>query len=166
MWYKLSIPTLAHQLLPPILRGPLLKAILAAAVTPLEETHSRLLALRQRTEQRLAGNGQVIMLCHVLNQAFPEAAGLILVESRQTTETAILYFKNELPATDFPTYLPTMLMFKGETATNEANFIVRIPTSLCPTTDDPNDNTLRTLRDIINYYKPAGRKYGIETYTP
>lgn len=165
MWYKLSLPTLAHQLLPPLLRGPLLKAILAAAVTPLQETHSRLLALRQRTEQRLAGNGQVIMLCHVLNQAFPAAADLILVESRQANGTATLYFKHEPPAADYPTFLPARLLLKGET-TNEANFIVRIPTSLCPTTDDPNDNTLRTLRDIINYYKPAGRKYGIETYTP
>ena len=165
MWYKLSFTTLAHQLLPPILRGGLLKAFIAAACLPLEETHNRLLALRQRTEQRLAGNGQVIMLCHMLNQAFPEAADLILVESRQTKGTATLYFANVPQAADFPAHLPLIIMKKGEAAA-EANFIVSIPSTLCPTADNPNDTTLRTIRDIINYYKPAGRKYGIEIYTP
>ena len=70
MWYKIDLTRLVVQLLPPILRGKLLVALLKVLIGPLAYIYDRLLEHRDKVLGRLNVSANVIYLAKMLNEAF------------------------------------------------------------------------------------------------
>lgn len=161
----------ARQLLPPVLRGAVLLALLRVLIVPLRHLASRFTALRGQTAARLSASACVMDMERALCDAFFLARGEIYIVTPEQRETPVVRYRSEGLATF---RVPDRsgggggLPAAGEAAADAA-FVVRVPTSLCtdpdPALDRFGGRYLAAIRTIINRYKPAGRTYRIELYT-
>lgn len=169
MW-KIDFIRLATQLLPPVLRGAVLLALLRVLVVPLRGLYDRFTAGRETTAARLDTTANVQYIEKALCDAFFLHDGQIYIETPVERPAPALYFKSEgrppaclHEAGGTPYYVNA----PGE-AFHDAAFIVRVPTFLCtdfdPERDEYGGRHLAAIRTILNVYKPAGRTYRIELY--
>lgn len=156
MWYKIDIKRFGWQMLPPILRGKTLGALLMVLLTPLVSLYDRFVALRQRQRLRLEGNGQVIAMRRAIIKRYnlhEEDVDIVDAEDREV----FLYWQSEAAP---PTYLTAeagATIKRTEEGRGEADYIVFVPDFL--------EGRDRELKGLLNHYRPAGRKYELKYYT-
>lgn len=157
--YRLDIHKLGWMLLPPILRGGVIQAILRVLLDPLVWVYNEFGLLRGRSHERLVASGQSLALVEALRRAYGLHEGDIYIvdgEDRQvylysTTEgqqARALYRSSE----DAPSHLLTY----SDEGSIEPDFYVFLPDFL---SSEPE-----VLR-LIEQYRPAGRRYAIKYYT-
>lgn len=164
MWYDIDFKRYVYLLLPPALRKPLLRAWLMCIIAPFQTVYAELMAYRKGVMDRLNFSGHVQYLEKVLNDEYGMKGGEIFITD---VKEAVLY-----------TYLveekqaAVYLRLKAENGSeqryvkmvNEGGgsymgaFVVNVPSLL-----DTSENMAR-IRALLNYYKPAGRKYMIVIY--
>lgn len=151
-WQTISFNTLIELLLPSFLRKSRIIAILQSAVKPVD-------TLYQDTLYKMQHNSQVIYLEKMLNEYF-EVSGYSpnnhelskTVFISDAPESGKVYYYQE--AENLPLYHGIVY---DTTNTVNYKFIVNIP--------DTYVFVEAKLRAVIDFYKLAGKKYIIETYT-
>ena len=166
MWYNADFNKWAVQLLPPILRSRALVALLKAMIQPLVYLHYQFILYRLTSSGRLDVTASVQDIERVLNSAFFLNDGQIYLESMNSAHNTFLYFQKEnMPSVfvdaSFRLYMP-------DEVPDTPNFIIYIPTFLCTALDKEKDlykgRYLTTIINLLNFYKPAGRRFGIKLY--
>lgn len=159
MWYNFDVHKFADAMLPPILRGGVLSAIIRALLTPLVWLYARFRALQKECKLKLSANGQGIAIEDVIRRKYRLRAGDIdIVELEE--KNAKLYYEREGVA------LP--LHFSDE---GEENIYVRFSDESSPKPDflvfvpDFLEKYEEEIILIIHQYKPAGRRYELKYYT-
>jgi hypothetical protein len=172
MWSKVNFQRLAIQLLPPLLRSPLLAAIIKALCTPIRYLYAKFATLKLTTDDRIGVTGQVVSLEGALNRAL-HLNGLIYIESADEEDSAYFYYAEEDGVAQTmhteAEGVPYVMGAEGE-AMQTPNFTVMVPTTVCTSLESADDDVcqwehLNTIVTIVNTYKPAGATYGITLYT-
>ena len=166
MWYDVDIYKLAVQLLPPLLRGKVMLALLGVITLPLRFVCNLFVQCRQSTIAQLNGRANVVQLERVLNRAFFLKHTEIYIVSGDELPRLYWYFAaNENIISG--NVLPVELFYENEVS-QEPSFIVHIPTFLCTSLDREQDKFggvhLDKIKLLLNQYKPAGRTYRFELY--
>lgn len=166
MWYNVDFNRWVRQLLPPILRSDILIAFIKVLVVPIVYLHRLFLAWCQDVNARLDASGSVILLEKYLNDAFFLKGRQIYIEDATDDSRMYLHFAHEgQPAA----YVNDRFhLWQDGEVPSRPNFIVYVPTFLCTSLDKEEDKYkgehLRRITNILNAYKPAGKRYGIMIY--
>lgn len=168
MWCKIDLTRLVVQLLPPILRGKLLVALLKVLIGPLAYIYDRLLEHRDKVLGRLNVSANVIYLAKMLNEAFFLNESQIYITTFEEDETNYWHLKNETAQQQYMSNTPGMVIKYKEECSYNDSFYVYVPTFLCTslvTTEDKyQGKNLVKIKEILKIYKPAGRTYSIILY--
>lgn len=160
MKYRFDIRRFAYLMLPPILRQPVLWAVVCACVDGLSNVHSSFRAYAEMISDRLSYNAFVIYLEKMLNDLF-SVEGMIYIEDYRIESTLYLALREEGRDPDY-------LAFKDEGGKNVyvsrddrliGGFYVWIPITL----DTPENRY--TISKWVNYYKYTGTQFSIKTYS-
>lgn len=172
MFYKVDFIRLAVQMLPPLLRGRLMVALLRVITLPLRQMYELFIVLRNSTKSRLETTGNVESLERALNAAFFLTERQIYIKTPPREIRATFYLSSEEQR---PTILymaaeggAYMMQMMDENRMG-VNFMVMVPTFLCTSTEcrDADRYFWRhyiVIKTILDIYKPAGRTFGIELY--
>lgn len=159
MWYKFDVQKFGWQMLPTVLRKPLIKSFVKAFLTPLVWLYNRFRTLREESHTRLASGGQSLSLVEALKRAYKTHEGDIYIVDAEDKET-YLYKQSEGQR---PLHLyraseaqPPRYLYYTDEGRVEPDYYIYIPDYL----ERDKDNILR----LIEQYKPAGRKYKIIYY--
>ena len=170
MWYRVDFVKLAVQLLPPVLRKRTLAALLGAMAAPVRSAHSDFTAYREYVAGRLGTTANTASLEKALNGAFFLDGSPIRVETPDAAGETPWHLKKEGREGVFlhrEGGSPAVMKHKGEADYGES-FVVRVPSFLGTSPDASEDKHggrhLRTIRTLLDYYKPAGRTFRIEIY--
>ncbi len=170
-WYDIDFTRFALQLLPPVLRGEVLQALLRTMVVPLRHTYGRFDAYRRAVSGQLDVTAQTISIEKVLNDTFFLTDGQIYLVAPQKENKVVCFFKSENRET-LTMYMEgdgdsTGFQYNRETIGYPV-FMVYVPTFLCtslvPEEDKYRGEHLQTIKNLLDYYKPAGRTYRIILY--
>lgn len=156
MWYKIDIQRFGWQMLPPILRGKTLGTLLMVLLSPLVSLYERFVALRTQKRHRLEGNGQVIAMRRALIKRYNLAEEDIDIVDAKDKEV-YLYWQSEATSPTYISSLEGVTLKRREEGRHEADYIVFVPDFL--------EGRERELRDLLDHYRPAGRKYELKYYT-
>lgn len=173
MWYKIDFTKLAVYLLPPLLRSLFLVALIKVMIMPLRYIYARFCELKESTDDRLNITGNVQYLEKTLNDAFCLTENQIHIETPvEDIYRSVLYFgREEQPAV----YIRALseggghvLRRNGEYSST-INFIVWVPTFLCTSIESKEQDkygwkNYQIILNLLGYYKPAGRMFGIKLY--
>ena len=171
-WAKVDFSRMALQLLPPLLRSPLLVALLKAMLAPVHYLYGLFAALKESTGRRLGITGNVISLEAALNEAV-HLDGLIYIVSADDAERSYFYYAREGNTPQLLYRQAEGVVYtmgqEGE-ALQSPSFTVMVPTIVCTSLDSAEADVygwqhLQEIRTILNTYKPAGVTYGITLYT-
>lgn len=146
-------------MLPPILRGGVIGAILKAMLQPLVWTLQRFDELRATSSEILSSNGQSISLVEAIRRSYYlEDGDVYIVDSKdmqsylyrvaEGQKTIALYKIREAT--------PHRRLYYSDEGKVEPDFYIYLPDFL----ELDEINILR----LIEQYKPAGRKYQIRYY--
>ena len=165
MWYNVDFNKWAVQLLPPILRSKVLVVLLKIMLIPLVQLHAQFMRYRATIAGRLV-TASIQDIERILNATFFLKDRQIYIEDIKSDEKTILYFSHEGQSGMLVYPLLTM-WYPGEVPDNP-NFIIYIPNFLCASLNKAEDKYkgqfLTTIINLIEYYKPAGRRYAIRLY--
>ena len=135
----------------------LLKVLLQPLVRLMEEFRQ----YRKNSLAQMEVNGQVIYLERALNKAFCFDEQLIYVTDGTDSvyETSLLYPDEDITIAVYPADADNVTYLNVDNGGSyEADYIVNVPSFLNTESD------MRTIREIIDYNKPAGRSYNIKIY--
>lgn len=166
MWYNVDFNKWAVQLLPPILRSKVLVVLLKIMLIPLVQLHAQFMRYRATIAGRLNVTASIQDIERILNTTFFLKDRQIYIEDINDDEKTNLYFSHEGQSGVFLNPLLTM-WYPGEVP-DKPNFIIYIPHFLCTSLNKAEDKYkgqfLTTIINLIDYYKPAGRRYAIRLY--
>lgn len=171
MWYDIDFIKFCRQMLPPILRSPLLMAILKAMIVPLRYIYGLFKSLKAETDNSLNISGNVMSLQRALNEVFFLELNQIYIETPKEENKRVLYFKSEnqvnIPMR-FCSEGEGLYLWEGGETTVKYNFVVYVPIFLCTSLNKDEDKcrgeNLNKIMRVLNKYKPAGRTFSIELY--
>lgn len=170
MWYNIDFIRFVRQLLPPVLRGTVMIALLRVFIHPLRYLLDRFLSYRNGVSDRLNVTANVQYIQKALNDAFFLTDKQIYIETPEDERGLFLYFQKEgQPACPFypPGGTPVHLKGLDDSPTMDT-IVIYLPTFLCTSLDAEEDRykgkNLQIIYNLLNYYKPAGRSYRIELY--
>lgn len=173
MWYRIDMMKLAVQLLPPVLRCAFTVALLRVLTLPVRYVQGLFAAYMSEVSGRLNMTANVQYMEKTLNDAFYLTDEQIYVESVMVSSNSE-YFRLEAEGMNaqyigMESESPFYMYHGTDTHPGEGvNFNVYVPTFLCTSLSASEDKyggeNLRRIRSLIDYYKPAGRKYGIILY--
>lgn len=169
MWYRIDYRKLALFLLPPLLRSKLADALIQVLILPVRELYSQFTALMEETDSRLRISGHVQYLEKALNDAFELTDRQIYIDDSEGVSDSILYLLQEQQAAVMHKEEEGngFILIRREESGVQINIRLKVPTFLVSSTDSPSErdrDNLRTIAEVVNIYKPAGRTYGIELY--
>lgn len=166
MWYDVDFNRWVVQLLPPLLRSRVLVVLLRVLILPLIQLHSRFIIYRQAVEGRLNVTASVQDIERVLNAAFFLKMRQIYIKDENSEQRTCLCFQQEHMPAVFVN--PAITIYQPDEVADRPNFTVYIPDFLCTSLNKDEDrykgNYLRIIVNLLNYYKPAGRRYGLKIY--
>lgn len=173
MLYDFDVKKFARMLLPPILRGPVLVALVGISILPIKFIYETFMAYRQSVKGRINRTCNVNSLEKILNDLFfltdhqiyitttLEPLQLYMYSRREKIPPLCLHGAGEIHAT--PCYIKP-----HNGVSPEPTFVIHIPTFLCTSLDQEQDEYngryLIEIYNALNIYKPAGRAYRIELY--
>lgn len=170
MWYRIDFIRFVHQLIPPILRGKVLMALLQSLIIPICYLYDKFNTYQEGVSSRLNMTGNVQYLQKVLNDTFFLTEQQIRIESSAEKRTTMFYFKHENKTVNYVHKKGGEAFYFGQTDNVAAmeDFIVYVPSFLCTSLDVDEDEYrgqhVQKIQDLLAYYKPAGRAYRIELY--
>lgn len=153
-WATIDFDTLIESRLPHCLRDDEKKAFIKSIIKSVEKIYSD-------TLYKMQHNGQVIYMEKVLNEWFnvpgydPQnhhQTKTVYIDDAPKPPTKYIYLTEEIPPNNY-LYLGTQYL-TGET--EWLDFIVYVP-------QDYIFEEIK-LRDLIDYYREAGKKYTIQLY--
>lgn len=159
MWYNFDPERFAEDMLPPILRRPLLLALLRAILKPLTSLMARFTALREQSRKRLAVTGQTISLVETLRERYRLPEGVIYIT--EPSERQLYIYLPDEGRIDTPIYStreqrdPCIIRFNEEVS-QDPDFTLHLPDFLASEEAE--------IRRFLDLYKPAGKRYAIELY--
>lgn len=166
MWYNVDFNKWAVQLLPPILRSKVLVVLLKIMLIPFVQIHAQFMRYRAIIAGRLNVTASIQDIERILNATFFLKSSQIYIEDINDDSKSVLYFSREGQSGVFVNPLLTM-WYLGEVP-DKPNFIIYIPNFLCTSLKKAEDKHkgqfLTTIINLIEYYKPAGRRYAIRLY--
>ena len=171
MWYQFDIFKFAVQLVPPILRCKILIVFLDVITLPLRYIYNNFLSHREIVNKRLNITAGVQYNEKALNDVFFLKNREIYILSNESDGIMYWHYESEQKENIYMALeneeQPLYFRFQGE-ADYKASFTVYIPTFLCTSLDEEEDEyngeNLRTIITWLNYYKPTGKTYSIELY--
>ena len=158
MWYNFDVQKFGWQMLPTILRGDVMRALLRALLLPLVWLFAQFRQLQAEARERLSSSGQTLSLIEALRRAYRLKEGDVYIVDSEYKQPH-LYLKREGQR---PIYLhragdsELTHLYYEDGARVEPDFYIHIPDFL----QTEEEGILR----IIEQYKPAGRKYKIIYY--
>lgn len=172
MLFNFDVSKLASQLCPPILRSSVVLAIIRAICVPLNYLSAWLNTFRSKTSDKVKTTSNVVVLEGVLNEEFHFLENEIYISTMEDLGEIYIYKQSEIPSR--PNYLNTLqegktlfMLMQGELPPT-ASFTVHIPKSIATSLNPEEDNyqgvNLLKISEIVNQYKPVGKKYNIEIY--
>lgn len=168
MWYSTDFMELARQLLPPVLRSRVMMALLKVLVAPLRYLYDLFTSYRTGVTKRLDMTANVQYLEKVLNDAFFLKENQIYIESGEELPRTVFHHVSESQAPVYVGGVSTLMVRQEDDVPVQDTFIIYVPSFLCTSLtaaeDKYNGVNLRTILNLVNYYKPAGRTYRIEIY--
>lgn len=159
MWYKFDPERFAEDMLPPILRRPLLLALLRAILKPMTSLMARFSTLRDQSRKRLAVTGQTISLVETLRERYRLPEGIIYIT--EPSERQLYLFQESEGRTNLPIFFireqrdASMVRFSEE-GSQEPDFTLHLPDFLASEEAE--------IRRFLDLYKPAGKRYAIKLY--
>lgn len=162
MWYEIDFKKLAKHLIPVFMRRAKFIALIAVMLVPFIYIYNLFTEYRLRISDRIDMSGRIQYLEKILNDKFFLKNREIFITDISKT-IVYLYHKGDMQE---PVYLykelakPLSLLYLKNTGEGSYNgdFIVNIPSSL------NIEENLKTIMNLLNYYKPAGRSYRINIY--
>lgn len=170
MWLKTDFVRFAIHLLPTMLRGEVLMALVYSLILPFRSMYDRFSSHRKTTFSRLNTTANVQYIEKALCSAFFLTDSQIYIENSPGHSGIFLHFHNENQSAVYLSKTGDRSIFlkKPDEVSYEDNFIVYVPSFLCTSLnaniDKYNGQHLQTIRLILDRYKPAGRMYRIELY--
>lgn len=160
MWYNIDINKFALQLLPITFRRKKLWAIAVIMLLPLNYVYGLFKAFREQALAKLSINGQVIYIEKVLNDSFSLTNTEIYITDIEEKHT-LLNRRSEGPALVYlhkraENFDNVYMRKQNEGNSSKGNYIVNVPDFLA---DHESE-----IRQLINYYNPAGRTYVLNIY--
>lgn len=155
---EINYKRLIVLLLPTFLRQATITAFLRAMTIPIEYLYNQFLANRNSNLYRLKMNGQVCYLRRVLNDAFPEAGGLIRIEDGEEVGAWLFLWDEEFDPYLYYTDIPDAGVFVWDESAILAsanNFKVSVPAVVFSVNNDAR------LRALLNEYKLISKSYTI-----
>ena len=158
MWYNFDVQKFGWQMLPTILRGDVMRALLRVLLMPLVWLFAQFRLLQAEARERLSSSGQTLSLIEALRRAYRLKEGDVYIVASEYKQPH-LYLKREGQR---PIYLhragdsELTHLYYEDGARVEPDFYIHIPDFL----QTEEEGILR----IIEQYKPAGRKYKIIYY--
>ena len=166
MWYNVDFNRWAVQLLPPILRSKVWVALLKVMLVPLVYLHAQFMMYRAAIAGRLNVTASVQDIERVLNATFFLRNRQIYLEDINDEQRTYLYFVREQMPAVFVN--PSLAVWYDGEVSDKPNFVVHIPNFLCTSLVKAEDKYrgqyLTMIINLIEYYKPAGRRYAIKLY--
>lgn len=154
MFYDFDVQKFGWQMLPPILRGKVMRALLHALLLPLVGLIAQLRALRTESRERLASSGQVSSLVETLRRAYQLQAGDVYLEEGAHKERYLYLGEEKQPSLYLPrtgdAATPPALLYEDE-GSIEPDYYIHVPEFL----QREEEGLLR----LIEQNRPAGRKY-------
>lgn len=166
MWYNVDFNRWVVQLLPPILRSKFLTVLLKTMLLPVVWLHGQFMIYRATVAGRLNVTACVQDIERILNVTFFLTQRQIYIEETNNVQATCLYFGNE----KMPDVLvnSSLTVWYPDEVPDTTNIIVYVPGFLCTSLDKEKDRHkgrhLSIIINLIEYYKPAGRRYGIRLY--
>ena len=159
MWYNVDILKLGAFLIPPFLRKKKLIAFFGVFLEPFIGLAKKFKAFRKASNQKLNVNGQVIYiekrLCDEFELEYPY---IYITDSDETrANIADMYADQTLSMAMYPLDSDAKLYLEsGNESDREQDYIVHVPSFL--------SDKLSEIRTIVEYHRPAGRKFEIKVY--
>lgn len=162
--YIISYAEFREQLLPLLLRGPKIKAMLMALTEPLVTLYESFFSYKTESLYRADHFGSVGHLENVLNDHFDEVERRIYINNAELNDTQHyyddgagdpLYFYDE-EAGD-----PQWFFDRSVFNVYQSDFTVFLPVALRPIGSDVEESFLTLVRADLEYYKIYGPKYTI-----
>lgn len=158
-------------MLPPMLRGKVIMALMSAMVVPIVWLWSKFIDYKDGVDRKLHITANVQYIEKALNDALdPELKRITLTEPDESMSTAVYLFWMEEEQS--PVYLYKSMegeeevrLYNEQEASAEDDFTVTVPWQIIdeiPPVSALDKANLRTLLSIMEAYKPAGRNYKIE----
>lgn len=159
MYYKLDLIKLARQVLPPVLRGKRLFALIRILLLPFVFVYKQFVAFRKEALGKQAVTGQVLMIEKLLNDHYAltnkeiylsdaPLTNIYLYKQKENQIPVVLYRSSEEQGMRY-------LLYERE-GQYDANFTVNVPSFLA--------DSLEEIKWLVDHYKPAGRTYKIHLY--
>ena len=158
MWYNFDVQKFGWQMLPTVLRGDVMRALLRVLLLPLVWLFAQFRLLQAEARERLSSSGQSLSLIEALRRAYRLKEGDVYIVDSEYKQPH-LYLKREGQR---PIYLhragdsESTHLYYEDGARVEPDFYIHIPDFV----QAEEEGILR----IIEQYKPAGRKYKIIYY--
>ncbi len=150
---------LINKLLPISKRKPKTTAFLYLLLHPVKAVNILFNQFKTDTNYKLIFNGQIIYLEHYLNDLYDNTQRRIYIQDTANATFNYIYNRVELQQTlniyNASENVPVYLINNNE-AVEQIDFIVFIPSSI--------SFNEKVVREQIDYYKAAGKKYKIETF--
>lgn len=159
MWYNFDTQRFGVQMLPPILRGRTMLALVKAILTPLVWLSNRFREVRSESRERLASSGQSVSLVDALRRAYDLQEGDVYITDAEDRRH-YLYMRHEaqkpltLHKRSEATTAP--IMHYSDEGRVVPDFYIHIPDFL--------EGEASDILRLVERYKPAGRKYQIIYY--
>ena len=159
MWYNFDIIKYAQYVLRPSLRKRKIFAIISIFLLPLIFIYTLFKSYRKQAINKLNINGQVIYIEKVLNDRFFLKNREIYITDIAGEESYLYHRREE----QIPSYLykrgegvgKKHIRQRGE-GNYSGNYVVNIPSFLSADEGE--------IKNLIDYYKPAGRTYVLKIY--
>lgn len=159
--YDVSFSRLAALLLPMCLRRPRVMALGRAMVAPVALMHTELMRFRNDMHYRMTHNGQTCHLRAVLNDRFDAVERRIRITESNEGDTGVTL---HMRITALFVRMPRrndgrrLLYRRGYGGSQAYGFWVEVPTQMHGTINELE------LRAVVNKYKLASIRYGINYY--
>ena len=159
MWYNVDIYKLGAYLIPPFLRKKRLYAFLCVFLSPFHWLCKMFKDYRKTSLQKLNVNGQVAYIEKMLNDEFEFENREIYITDSDALKpnVADMYRDPSVTMTIYPESSEEKLYLEsGDESIKSEDYIVNVPSFLA--------DKLEVIKTIVEYNKPAGRTYKINTY--
>jgi hypothetical protein len=157
--FSINYDIIIELLLPVWLRQPKHLAFLKAVLKPLKQIYNAFVAYRTNTLRSISHTGQVIYIERLLNGDATAQYPIYLSDSDDERLDDYIYNQSEgqLPIYLYQDSASLPVEVKNEVEyENIDDFVVKVP-EVPPMSDTE-------IRNIVEKYKPAGKRYSIQTY--
>lgn len=151
-WYRFDVLRFSYEMMPPLLRGKLIIALIGVLVRPLVSLMYRFEELRMRCRSQLIPSGQILAIEEALRERYHLHQGDVYITEPEDVTTYLYLLTEEAKTAELP-----LTLYHADENPNHEDYTIHLPEYLKRDEAD--------VYRIIELYRPAGRKYQI-TYYP